>query len=316
MPDYQHNQNKSSGAATHIEKIMSGSTNRANNTIDCIFDINGTHTILVKRGHEPYKGFWALPGGRQEPDEDLDDTVIREIAEETGIRLSVAKPDIPAEIDAFGQKTYLDQIRTYHSGKDPRGGNTTVYAVRLESELQKIEKQLRSGDDAEDARIFPLDSLPELAFDHFRFIEDYFVRLKRHKNPFPTVDAIVEYNGRYVYVDRKGIPKGKALPGGFAKYGKSYEQSITEEIKEETNLDIAITGILGVYSDPFRDPRNHMATTVFTAKGSGILLAGDDAAGVGLFSLEEVPKLEFDHNKIVEDYVKKQEKHKYIQNVF
>ena len=105
-------------------------------------------------------------------------------------------------------------------------------------------------------------------------------------------------------VERGGTPKGKALPGGFAKYGKSYEQSAREEVKEETNLDVEIVRLLGVYSDPARDPRKHVTSTVYVAGGSGELKFGDDAAGVGLFDPRNPPELVFDHNRIVEDYLK------------
>ncbi len=281
--------------------------NPCNNTIDCIFDINGTHIVLIKRDHEPFKDYWALPGGRQLIGEELEDTVVREMGEETGAKISILEKGIPMPIELLGQNIYLDQMRTYHSGKDPRGGNSTVYAVQLQGDPEKILKALKNGDDASEIGVFRIDNLPELAFDHFTFIEDYFTKLKRYKNPLPTVDAIVEYNGMYVYVERRNAPKGKALPGGFAKYGKSYEQSVVEEVKEETKLDFEITGVLGVYSNPERDPRKHIATTVFVGKGSGELKFGDDAAGGGLFSLDNVPEFVFDHNRIVDDYQKKKE---------
>ena len=56
-----------------------------NNTIDCIFDIEDKYIVLIKRDHEPFKDFWALPGGRQLVGEALDQTVVREMQEETGL---------------------------------------------------------------------------------------------------------------------------------------------------------------------------------------------------------------------------------------
>jgi ADP-ribose pyrophosphatase YjhB (NUDIX family) len=278
--------------------------NKGNHTIDCIFDINGTHTVLIKRGHWPFEGYWALPGGRQHKGEELIQTVIREMKEETGVDIRLLGDQIPAPVSVAGQQTYLDQVRTYHCGADPRGGNSTVHAIQLNGDLEQLAAYFKAGDDATDIDIFRLDDLPDLAFDHFQFIEDYFMRLKRYHNPIPAVDAIVEYNdsGLYVYVDRRGAPKGKALPGGFAKGNKSYEQTAIEEVKEETNLDIEIQGLLGVYSDPERDPRKHITSTVYIARGTGDLKFGDDAKGGGLFSLDNVPEFVFDHNRIIEDY--------------
>ncbi len=279
--------------------------NPHNDTIDCIFDIDSTYTVLIRRAHEPFRGYWALPGGRLGIGELLEDAVVREVAEETGARIEIMAQRIPMPVRLFGQETYLDQIHTYDSGKDPRGGRTTVYAVQLHGPPEGLKKSFRNGSDADDIRIFRLDQLPhELAFDHFSFIEDYFVRLKQYKNPLPAVDAIVEYQGKFVYIERGGTPSGKALPGGFAKYGKSYEQSVIEEVKEETNLDLQIRGMLGVYSDPARDPRKHIASTVFFGKATGNLRFGDDAKGGGLFTEDHAPQMVFDHNRIYEDYLR------------
>lgn len=277
--------------------------NPDNNTIDCIFDINATHIPLIKRGNAPYKGYWALIGGRQKVGEELDNTVIREVKEEAGVIITKKKEGIPLPITVLGQETHLDQVRTYASKKDPRGGNTTVYAIQLYGDVKQIEKQLKNGDDAEDIRIFSLENLPKnLAFNHAQFIEDYFVRLRSYHNPTPAVDLIINYNSGIVYIERGGIPKGKALVGGFAKEGISYEQSAIEEAKEETNLDVKITGLLGVYSDPSRDPRKHVTSTVFIADGYGNLRAGDDAAGAGTFNLDNIPRMVFDHNQVMKDY--------------
>jgi len=278
-----------------------------NNCIDCIFDINNKNIVLIKRKHEPYEGYWALPGGRQEENELLDDTVIREMKEETGVTITKLSDNIPLKVNVCNQVTVLNQVRSYFSGKDPRKGNTAVYSIQLKGDIAELNNYFTAGSDAKDLKIFKLNSLPEnIAFDHYRFIEDYFLRLKSYDYPIPAVDLIIEYenSGKYVYVERGGIPKGKALPGGFAKSNMAYEQSAIEEAKEETGLDIKIVGLLGTYSNPDRDPRRHIASTVFLAKGYGKLNFGDDAIGGGLFTLDNVPNFVFDHNSIVNDYKK------------
>ncbi len=133
------------------------------------------------------------------------------------------------------------------------------------------------------------------------------VSVKPARNPFPTVDIIIEYKGKIVLIYRKNYPEGWAIPGGFVDYGETLEQAAIREAKEETNLDVELLYLLGCYSDPKRDPRFHTVTTVFVARGEGEPKAQDDAKDLGLFSIEEIPwkELAFDHAEILKDYLKK-----------
>lgn len=126
------------------------------------------------------------------------------------------------------------------------------------------------------------------------------------RNPVPTVDIIIEVQGGIVLIERKNEPLGWALPGGFADYGESFEQAAIREAKEETGLDIQLLEQLHTYSNPGRDPRMHTATTVFIARATGTPVAGDDAGRVKVFSTDRIPLLVFDHNVIVDDYLKRQ----------
>ncbi len=80
------------------------------------------------------------------------------------------------------------------------------------------------------------------------------------------------------------------------------------EAKEETSLDIELSYLLGVYSDPKRDPRMHVISVVFVAKAFSKPVANDDAKEVYVVSLSEIPfdKLVFDHAKIIKDFLKKE----------
>ncbi|MCJ7812794.1 NUDIX hydrolase [bacterium] len=128
-------------------------------------------------------------------------------------------------------------------------------------------------------------------------------KIKRYKSPVPTVDIIIEVGREIVLIERKNFPYGWALPGGFVDYGESIETAAIREAKEETSLDIDLTGLLGVYSDPDRDPRCHTITTVFIALSSGSPKANDDAKDIGLFNQTAIPHLlVFDHVKILDDY--------------
>jgi 8-oxo-dGTP diphosphatase len=122
------------------------------------------------------------------------------------------------------------------------------------------------------------------------------------RNPVPTVDVIIEYEGGVVLILRKNPPPGWALPGGFVDYGETAQAAVRREAKEETNLELAGLKMFSVYSDPARDPRQHTITTVFVAQGHGRLKGGDDASKAQVFNLEDLPELAFDHIKILKDY--------------
>jgi 8-oxo-dGTP diphosphatase len=129
-------------------------------------------------------------------------------------------------------------------------------------------------------------------------------KVKTYRNPFPTVDIIIEINGGIILIERRNAPLGWALPGGFVDYGESLEDAAAREAKEETSLSICNLRLLGCYSDPARDPRLHAISTVFVAEGCGVPLAADDAANLAVFPLDSLPdKLCFDHGRILADYM-------------
>ena len=127
--------------------------------------------------------------------------------------------------------------------------------------------------------------------------------VKVYRNPFPTVDIIIELDEGIVLIKRKNPPYGWALPGGFVNYGESLEASAVREAKEETSLDVTLVAELGAYSAPDRDPRMHTITVVFIAKAQGEPKAADDASEVGIFHRDTLPDdLAFDHGRILQDY--------------
>jgi ADP-ribose pyrophosphatase YjhB (NUDIX family) len=128
-------------------------------------------------------------------------------------------------------------------------------------------------------------------------------QIEKFMNPVPTADAIIEIEDQFVLIERKNSPLGWAIPGGFVDYGETVEQAAVREAREETTLDVQLVHLLGVYSDPRRDPRSHTITTVFVAKAKGEPKADDDAKAIGLFSKDHMPDtLAFDHRKVLEDY--------------
>jgi len=113
--------------------------------------------LLIRRGNDPFKGSYALPGGFLERGETLEHCVVREVREETGIRSEVA--------ELVGVYSAPD--------RDPRGHFVTaVYHLRQTGGM------LKAGDDAEKAEWVPIEKLPELAFDHRRIVDAFLLSQK------------------------------------------------------------------------------------------------------------------------------------------
>ena len=117
--------------------------------------IKNQQILLVKRKNQPFKGKWALPGGFVEYGEKTEDTVIREVLEETGL------------------KTKINQLAAVYSDpdRDPRGHTITVAYI-----LDIIGGELVAGDDASDVKFFNVKELPDLSFDHSKIINEVLQR--------------------------------------------------------------------------------------------------------------------------------------------
>ena len=142
-------------------------------------------------------------------------------------------------------------------------------------------------------------------FNIILFFDD---TMSKYKSPSLTVDGIVQIDDKIVLIKRKNPPFKDfwAFPGGFVEYGETTENAVLREIYEETNLKTKIKHLLGVYSDPNRDPRGHTVSVVYILETIGGALKGsDDAKDAKLFKIEEVKNLDlaFDHKKIFDDYI-------------
>jgi 8-oxo-dGTP diphosphatase len=127
------------------------------------------------------------------------------------------------------------------------------------------------------------------------------------KTPLLATDIIIELHDRpghpIVLIERKHEPLGWALPGGFVDVGETVEAAAVREAAEETNLEVSLVSLLGVYSEPRRDPRGHSVAIVWVARAGGDPVAMDDAAALRVYDPSDLPKqLAFDHARILEDY--------------
>ena len=123
-------------------------------TADCVVMTNEPlpKVLLIQRGADPFKGAWAFPGGFMNMDETTEDCAIRELEEETGLRV-----------------TAVDQIGAYSKvDRDPRGRTITVAYLAIIDSPEEVIGQ----DDAAKAEWFPITELPHLAFDHYDIMQD------------------------------------------------------------------------------------------------------------------------------------------------
>lgn len=131
------------------------------------------------------------------------------------------------------------------------------------------------------------------------------------RGPRLTVDAWIEDRRGRILLVRRGRPPFEgswSLPGGFCEWGETTEESCAREAKEETGVDVKIGSVLGVYSDPKRDPRGHTVSVLYDARPvAGRAQGGDDAAEARWFAPEELRRLElaFDHGRIIREQLER-----------
>jgi len=135
---------------------------------------------------------------------------------------------------------------------------------------------------------------------------------KKPKSPLLAADGIIFEKGKILLVKRAIYPFSGywVLPGGHVDYGERVEEALKREMKEELGIEVKIKKLIGVYSDPKRDPRYHTVSAVYLcqpirqAQGGKICL-DREASEFKYFSLKNLPKkIGFDHRKIINDFKK------------
>lgn len=135
----------------------------------------------------------------------------------------------------------------------------------------------------------------------------------KYPRPALTADCIVfarkELDFRVLLVQRANEPyKGKwAFPGGFMNMDETTEEAARRELKEETGLIVDDISQIGTFDRVDRDPRGRVITVAYFVVIDGIrkVKGGDDAAGARWFSIQNLPELAFDHQKIMEVAMRK-----------
>ncbi len=132
-------------------------------TVDCVIfgldESSKLKVLLIQRGHEPFQGYWALPGGFVEMQETLEQAALRELEEETGVT-----------------NVFIEQLYTFgEPNRDPRGRVVSVAHFAL---VNLAEHPVRAASDAKNVQWFEIEDLPKLAFDHEQILQVAINRLQ------------------------------------------------------------------------------------------------------------------------------------------
>ena len=192
-------------------------------TTDCVifgFDGSELQVLLIERGIEPFKGKWAFPGGFLNMDETAQEGALRELKEETGL-----------------ENAYIEQFNTYSDpGRDPRERVITIahYA------LVRIQ-EVKGGDDAAKAQWFPIDEVPQLAFDHDKILRDAMRKLREriHFEPIGFELLPEKFTMRDLQILYESILGVKFDRRNFAKKMMHYEllNQLDETIRPTAKRD-------------------------------------------------------------------------------
>lgn len=132
-------------------------------TADCVVMTKEEHpkVLLILRGNEPFKDYWAFPGGFMNMDETIEQCAVRELEEETGIKLKIS------DLTLLGVYSKVD--------RDPRGRTLSVtFLAEIDAPVE-----VKGQDDAAKAQWFGLSGAPVGAFDHAEIYKDVFKVLEK-----------------------------------------------------------------------------------------------------------------------------------------
>jgi 8-oxo-dGTP diphosphatase len=277
------------------------------NSIDCMFFTKDNEIITIKRNEEPFKNKLSLIGGIQNNFESFEAAIERVLKQKLGLQTRIKKNTI------YINNQYefnIEQIKSYDSGKDSRGGNTTSYAIQTnlsQNELkQLIPKEIN----------FPnVNNLPELAFEHNKIIADYFFTKKNYtlsktQEIGVTIDTVIltVKDGilKVLLAKRSKEPyKGSyTLPGGFINKESSLDEAALQILKRDTNIEGAYLEQLFTFGNINRDSRGRVISIAFYALvdySKFDLIKSQKYDEIDWFSSSDLRKINiaFDHKEII-----------------
>jgi len=132
--------------------------------------------------------------------------------------------------------------------------------------------------------------------------------MEKPRGPILAVDGVILRGGKILLEKRRYYPFiGRwVIPGGHVEYGETVEEAVKRETKEELGISVRIKKLIGVYSDPARDPRYHVVSLVFLLEIiEGDICINDESLEFNFFPLDNLPEnMGFDHRKIIDDLTK------------
>ncbi|MEC8220911.1 MAG: NUDIX domain-containing protein [Nanoarchaeota archaeon] len=277
-------------------------------SIDIIIVDKNQNILLKKRDKEPFQNLFSLVGGGQLQFESFDAAIERILKQKAGFSCKINNLNIT---HSSKQKFTLKQIRTYDSGDDSKGGNTTIFL--LETNLDSIET-LKLFSNSE-LRFFNKNSVPKLAFNHNTFISDFFFHEKNYTTKFEqdisiTIDIVIltiqNESLKVLLSKRTKAPylNHYSLPGGFASRENSLEEDALNLLKRDVNIGNIFLEQLFTFGDVERDERGRVISIAYYALidiQNQNLISSEKYSESTWMTIQEIQKenIAFDHKKII-----------------
>ncbi|MCB9370588.1 NUDIX hydrolase [Candidatus Woesearchaeota archaeon] len=277
-------------------------------SVDILFLSSDEHILLYRRQSEPFKGELALLGGLQQSHESFSSAIERILKQKAGLITRIEGKKI--WIQDVGECS-LEQVKSYDSGSDVRGGNTTLFLLQTDLRTADLKKHL-----SPDLELRAHNAVPKLAFDHNAFVQDYFYYFKNKttanlsQNIAITTDIVLftiqNQQLKVLLTKREKEPYKDffTLPGGFIDPKLDLDSAAKSILKRDTNIDGVYLEQLYTFGDPQRDKRARVLSVAYYAlldSARVTLFHSTKYSQINWFSLHEVEKLSiaFDHKEII-----------------